>query len=273
MPGLHTEVVGTGRPDFAFLHGLFGRGRNWTGIAQGLAAQGHTSVLFDLPNHGASGWTGEFSYPQMAEAVGDELRLRLGSAARLNVVGHSMGGKVAMLLALSRPELVSGLAVVDIAPAVSEGVDGFGPLIEALRSVDLAGLTSRGQAEATLKPLIPDPGVRQFLLQNLRVRRHPGHPGASQWYWQPNLDLLEASLDRVAGWPDPGTAVYPGPVWWLAGELSDYVAQRYVPAMRALFPELHQVVIPGAGHWVHADNPQAVIDALADLAASAQLRG
>ncbi len=263
MPGLHTEVVGSGRPVFAFLHGLFGRGRNWTGIAQSLAAEGLPSVLFDLPNHGSSAWTGEFSYEAMAAAVGDELDLKLGSAASLIPVGHSMGGKVAMLLALARPHLARALAVIDIAPAYSEGANGFGPLIGALRQVDLASLTSRADAEATLEPLIPDAAVRQFLLQNLRAR--------PRWRWQPNLDLLEDSLDAIAGWPDPGAVSYDGPVLWLTGQESDYVRPEHEPVMKALFPQVRRETVAGAGHWVHADNPQAVISALRGLAESAQV--
>lgn len=263
MPGLHTEVVGAGRPVFAFLHGLFGRGRNWTGIAQALAAQDLPSVLFDLPNHGSSAWTDEFSYEAMAAAVGDELELKLGSAASIIPVGHSMGGKVAMLLALARPRLAKALAVIDIAPAFSEGANGFGPLISALRTVDLGTLASRADAEATLEPLIPDAAVRQFLMQNLRAR--------PQWRWQPNLDLLEANLDGIASWPDPGAASYDGPVLWLTGERSDYVQPEHERVMKQLFPHVHRETVAGAGHWVHADNPDAVVSALQRLAESAQL--
>ena len=263
MPGLHTEVVGSGRPVFAFLHGLFGRGRNWTGVAQALAAEGLPSVLFDLPNHGSSAWTDEFSYEAMAAAVGDELELKLGSAASIIPVGHSMGGKVAMLLALARPRLAKALAVIDIAPAYSEGANGFGPLISALRTVDLESLSSRAEAETALEPLITDPAVRQFLMQNLRARPH--------WRWQPNLDLLEASLEGIAGWPDPGAVSYDGPVLWLTGERSDYVQPEHEPVMKRLFPQVRRETVAGAGHWVHADNPEAVISALQGLADSAQV--
>ncbi len=107
MARLHTVLVGTGRPRFAFLPGLFGRGRNWTQVANGIAEAGFASVLFDLPDHGQSAWTGHFSYPEMARAVAQEIDERLGSAANLILVGHSMGGKVAMLAALNHPELVS----------------------------------------------------------------------------------------------------------------------------------------------------------------------
>lgn len=257
MPGLHTELVGAGRPQLAFLHGLFGRGRNWSGVASALAAQGHPSVLFDLPNHGSSPWTEDFSYQSMADDVAEELRLRLGSAARLSVVGHSMGGKVAMLLALAHPDLVESLAVVDIAPAPSQGIDEFGQLVAALQSVDLSQVTARAQVEEALTSKIPDADTRQLLMQNLRAR--------PRWHWQPNLDLLGSSLDQIAAWPDPGPVSYPGPVLWLRGERSDYVRPEHGEAMRRLFPAVELRTIPDAGHWVHADNPGAVVAELERL--------
>lgn len=258
MSRLRTQLVGTGRPRFAFLHGLFGRGRNWSGIAGALAEQGYASVLFDLPNHGASGWTDEFSYTQMADAVAAEIEERLGSAARLILVGHSMGGKVAMLLALRRPDLVDALVVIDIAPAFSESVDGFPRLVAAMAAVELDRIRSRGDAEAVLAERIAEPAVRQFLLQNLRAK--------PRWHWQANLRLLSARLPEIAGWPDPGPVSYPGPVLWLRGEHSDYVREEHLPAMRRLFPAAELRTVPEAGHWVQADNPAAVIAALAELA-------
>lgn len=258
MVAIHTELVGSGRPRFAILPGLFGRGRNWSGVAAVLADQGLASVLFDLPNHGRSGWTQTFSYPDLADMVAAELELRLGSAAELIVVGHSLGGKVAMLTALRHPQLVSALGVVDIAPAVSDQVAGFAPLVEAMRGLDLSRLESRTQADGLLAASVPDEASRGLLLQNLRRR--------GGWHWQLNLDLLGGSLAQIADWPDPGPVSYPGPTRWLAGERSHYCRPEHLPLMRRLFPAVEQVVIPDAGHWVHADNPDAVIDALIGLA-------
>jgi pimeloyl-ACP methyl ester carboxylesterase len=258
MARLYTELVGSGRPRFAFLHGLFGRGRNWTQVAQALAEAGYPGVLFDLPDHGASAWTPGFSYPGMAAAVADEIDVRLGSAARLIVVGHSMGGKVAMLTALNHPELVSGLAVIDIAPGHSAQVDTFGPLVAAMRSLDFATLGSRAEADERLRAQVPDDAVRLFLLQNLRRK--------GGWHWQPNLAMLGDSLDAIGGWPEVTAAPYPGPVLWLAGENSPYVRPEHEPEMTRLFPAVRTVVVPGAGHWVHADAPDAVIAALLDFA-------
>lgn len=261
MSGLHTELVGTGRPAVIYLHGLFGRGRNWSGIASRIAEAGHPGVLIDLPNHGQSPWTDSIDYRLMTDAVADELQLRLGSAARVAVVGHSMGGKVAMLLALHYPELVSALAVIDIAPADSSASDSFVSLVAALRALELSGLTSRGQADRELAVAIPDPAVRSFLLQNLR--RQPS------WHWQPNLELIASSLDRIRAWPEPQRAAFEGPVGWITGARSPYVQPENVPEMTRLFPAVQRLIIPDAGHWVQADQPEAVTAALLDLLARA----
>jgi pimeloyl-ACP methyl ester carboxylesterase len=259
MASLSFTIVGSGRPRFAFLHGLFGRGRNWTQIAQGLAAQGHASVLFDLPNHGASAWTDTFSYAQMAAALARDIEYRI-SDAPLVLVGHSMGGKVAMLTALTHPQLFAGLAVVDVAPTDSAQVSSFGPYIEAMRSIDLASLNSKAEAEKQLAERVPNPAVRKFLLTNLRER--------SGWHWQPNLELLRASLPELASWPEVGALTYPGPTSWIVGEHSAYYHPEDLALMRRYFPAAEEVVIPGAGHWVHADNPLAVIAAIAELSAA-----
>lgn len=256
---LHTELVGSGRPRFAFLHGLFGRGRNFTQIAHALAAKELPSVLLDLPDHGQSPWTASFSYPAMASAVADEIDERLGSAARLVLVGHSMGGKAAMLVALTRPELVSGLVVVDIAPGRSDQVETFTPLVSAMRSLDLATLGSRAEADERMRPAVPDDSVRLFLLQNLRRK--------GGWHWQPNLALLGDSLAQIGGWPDPGDVRYPGPVLWLTGDRSGYVRPEHEDGMRRLFPAVERRVVADAGHWVHADQPDELVAALVDFAA------
>jgi pimeloyl-ACP methyl ester carboxylesterase len=255
--GLSFDVIGEGRPAFAFLHGLFGRGRNWTQVAKGLAAMGWTSVLFDLPNHGASPWTEHFSYPETAEMVSAEIESRLGPDAQVTLAGHSMGGKVAMLTALAHPRLVSSLAVIDIAPTRSAQVSGFATYFAAMDALDLATLANRGQADRELAARIPDRTVRGFLLTNLR-------PDGG-WHWQPNLRLLEDELDQISAWPDPGDVTYPGPTSWIVGANSPYYRADDLELMRRLFPRVLTVVVPDAGHWVHADNPSAVVQALDEL--------
>lgn len=250
---LFTQLIGAGRPDVVFLHGLFGRGKNWAGIARTLAEHEHTSVLFDLPNHGRSHWTETFDYEAMADEVAAELRLRLGSAAAVTLVGHSMGGKVAMLIALQHPDLVKRLVVVDIAPDISYQVRTSVPLVKAMHDLDLATLQRRSDADAELSGEVDDPAVRQFLLQNLKHVRTPENRNG--WAWELNLGLLGGHLDEVADWPDVGEVSYPGPVLWVAGAESPYIRPEHHDRMHGLFPAVRLVTIPGAGHWVHADAP------------------
>ena len=247
---LHVDHLGPRPPRFAFLHGLLGRGRNWAPIARGLAGHGLGGLLVDLPDHGRSPWTDRFDYDDYADLVGDCLAGLLGGR-RIILVGHSLGGKVAMRLALRRPELLDGLAVVDIGPQPSPGVREFAPALAAMASLDFGTLASRADADAALAPAAPDPAVRRLLLQNLAA--------APAWHWQPNLALLERSLDAIAGWP-PTTGSAEQRVLWLLGGDSSLPCDD--DAMRALFPRAIRTVVSGAGHWVHADQPQAVVDAL-----------
>ncbi|PKQ32751.1 MAG: alpha/beta hydrolase [Actinobacteria bacterium HGW-Actinobacteria-2] len=256
MTGLTLTPVGTQPPRFVFLHGLFGRGRNWTRIAQGLLPHGG-SVLVDLPNHGTSPWTEQISFPGMAQAVNAEVETL---DAPVVLVGHSLGGKVAMWAALSRPELYAGLAVVDISPTDSGQVSAFGPYIAAMQAIDLTTLQSKAEADQLLTAAVPSLAVRQFLLTNLRDR--------GGWHWQPNLELLAASLPELAGWPDAGDRQFVGPTSWIVGGRSHYFRPGDLDTMQRHFPAVGQVVVPDAGHWVHADQPEAVIAALAALSAA-----
>ena len=250
---LFSTTLGTTGPRVVFLHGLFGQGRNWTTVAKALADQAQV-LLVDLPNHGRSAWTESFSYPDMAARVADLLR-RTGGGEAYAVVGHSMGGKVAMTLALHHPEIVARLAVVDVSPVPTAEVSHFARYVEGMRSLDLAALSDRTAADQHLRPYVPDPGIRSFLLQNLR--RDPGRDGG--WRWQMNLALLADQLDTVGSWTDPAAAPYPGPVLWLAGARSGYVRPDYAPAMRALFPRVQLVTVKDAGHWLHSDQPDVFL--------------
>ena len=248
---LHTTRLGEAGPRVLFLHGLFGQGKNWTTLGRSLA-DGARVTLLDLPDHGRSAWSEHLSYPAMAQTVSDALAAE-GDGEPYAVVGHSMGGKVAMALALLRPELVERLVVVDVAPVPTGPMSSFATYVEGMRAVDLEHLADRATAEATLEPFVPDPVIRSFLLQNLRR-------DGSRWRWQMNLRLLGDELSEVAGWPDltgePWRAEpYPGPVLWVRGSASGYVRPEHGPVMRALFPRVQSVAVKGAGHWVHADQP------------------
>ena len=257
-PALHATTVGTSGPQVVFLHGLFGQGKNFTSLAKELAA-GARVTLLDLPDHGRSPWSAAVSYPAMADAVATTLAARAGGGP-VSVVGHSMGGKVGMALALLRPELVERLCVVDVSPVPTGGRSSFAGYVQGMREVDLPRLRDRAAADAALQPRVPDPTVRSFLLQNLRR-------DADGWRWQMNLALLGDELETVMGWPDLAAppysaAPFPGPVLWVRGAESDYVQPEHVPLMRALFPRVQSVVVKGAGHWVHADQPRVVLDVL-----------
>ncbi|MCE1178817.1 MAG: alpha/beta fold hydrolase [Micrococcales bacterium] len=253
---LHSRTVGDQGPRVAFVHGVFGQGRNWTQIAKGLA--GHARcTLIDLPNHGHSPRTEGFSYADMADALATELG-ELASGERWILVGHSMGGKTAMLLALRHPELLAGLVVVDVSPVTYPRGRDFEDYVRLLKALPLERIATRGEADQALAADIPSDSIRGFLLQNLH--RDHGH-----WSWRMNLDLIGESLGELGGWPAeavPEGATYEGPVLWLAGANAAYVTPDYAEPMRALFPTARLVTVKNAGHWVHSEQPQVTIEAL-----------
>jgi esterase len=254
--GLAVTRYGQQGPVIVFLHGLFGQGRNWTTIGKALSGQARV-LLPDLPNHGRSEWTDHISYPEMASAVIQTVG-EIWPDQPVTLVGHSMGGKVAMMMALQQPERVERLCVVDIAPVTYQGLRNFGDYVRGMRHLDLSHLTERAEADRQLQPDVPDPVVRSFLLQNLRrgpATHRPGQADA-RWHWQMNLELLGAHLQDLGGWPETPHPPYPGPVLWLAGATSDYVRPEFVPIMRSLFPRAQLMKIKDAGHWVHADKPE-----------------
>lgn len=250
---LKTTTLGERGPRIAFLHGLFGQGKNWTQAAKALATD-HRATLIDLPNHGQSPWTDEFSYAAMADDVERALRA-IGGDDRWTVLGHSMGGKVAMLMALGRPELVDRLIVVDMSPVSYGGLTSFDEYIEGMQAMNLAAIRSRSDADHAAQQWVSNPGVRAFLLQNLRRTDHG-------WHWQMNLDLLGRSLTDLGDWPGWHGDSYDGPVLWVAGEKSDYVKAEYGDEMRRLFPRVRAVTIKGAGHWPHSEKPDVFLSTI-----------
>ncbi|WP_116452032.1 alpha/beta fold hydrolase [Blastococcus litoris] len=263
---LATRTVGESGPHVVFVHGLFGQGKNWTTIAKGLA-DGHRVTLVDLPNHGHSPWTDRVDYQDMAALLAAELE---GLGEPVTLVGHSMGGKVAMTLALRRPELLRALVVVDIAPVEyplqggrtddpDEEASPFAAFIEAMKAMDLGSLASRADADAALLTAVPSRMVRSFLLQSL-VREGAGGDG---WRWRLNLDLLGRDLGELRGFPEPPDgASFDGPVLWIAGANSTYVLDEDRPHMDALFPATRLVRIKNAGHWVHSEQPEIFLETL-----------
>ncbi|MDO5646677.1 alpha/beta fold hydrolase [Paracoccus sp. (in: a-proteobacteria)] len=232
------------------VHGLFGQGRNLGAQARRLA-QTRRVVLADMRNHGASPHSDDNSYAAMA---GDLAELIADLGGRVDLVGHSMGGKASMVLALTHPELVRRLVVMDIAP-IAYGHSQT-THIDAMESVDLSHLTRRSDADARLAERVPDPGIRAFLLQNLDLRAQPLE-------WRLNLRALREHMPQLVGWPDGLPAgTFPGKTLMLRGDRSDYVTTQGEAAARHYFPQSRIVTLKNAGHWLHADSPEAVADTL-----------
>lgn len=257
MTDLHAIEIGHGPQRVVFLHGLFGQGKNFGTVAKLLADQA-TSTLLDLPNHGRSPWTEYFDYHLFADLVANDLvELRAGHEP-VTLAGHSMGGKVAMQLALSHPQLIKGLVVIDMSPVDRGDPSEFQHYADTMLALDLSTIRSRSDADAALREPVPSTVTRSFLLQNL----HRGE-GPDGWRWLPNLKLLANSMEQMSGWPDQQGRQWDGPVLWLAGGRSRFIGDEHLPAMTALFPNVRLEVVPDAGHWVHAEQPQAVADAIA----------
>lgn len=255
---LHSTLVGEGDGTVVvFLHGLFGRGRNFGTAARAMQPQ-LRALLVDLPNHGSSPWTDRVDYAEMADAVAEHLRAGVAAQGPVHVVGHSMGGKTAMTLALAHPELVDRLVVEDVGPTGTGETSEFEHLLGALARIDLDGLDSMGDADRQLARDVPQPTLRGFLLQNLR-RDLEGRLA-----WQPNLDVLRRDLPVITGDIPQlgGEAVFDGPVLWVAGADSDYVTEEAEPLMRAHFPQTRRVTVKGATHWVHSQQPDVFAEVL-----------
>jgi esterase len=235
-------------PPVVILHGLFGSKRNWTSVAERLA-QTRRVLSVDLRNHGDSPWSREHDYRALAEDVAELIGAEAGGPAA--VIGHSMGGKVAMVLALTRPQLVDRIVAVDIPPARSAGTPiGF---VRAMQAVPLERCSRRSDVDEALAEAVPDARVRQFLLTNL-VRRPDG------FAWTVNLAAIERHFDDILDFPDL-TAEPPflKPALFLVGGRSAYVRPEHHAAIRRLFPAAEIAVVEQAGHWVHAEAPAAFL--------------
>jgi pimeloyl-ACP methyl ester carboxylesterase len=251
--GLHTAAIGDHGSPIVFCHRLLGPGKNRTPIAKAFAAD-HRTLLVDLPHHGRSRWDEHFDFVEIADQVAG----LLSADDPVTLVGHSLGGKVAMVLALRHRTLVERLCVVDVSPVGYDRMSEFAGYIDTMQQLDLASLRQRSDAEAALEDAVPNPTVRSFLLQNLRR-------DGDSWHWQVNLDVLGRDLAEVSGWPEAelaGEAPYQGPVLWLGGARSDYVRDEYAADMDRWFPHNRRVTVKNAGHWVHSEQPEVFVEVL-----------
>lgn len=247
---LSTTVHGTDsdHPALLIAHGLFGSARNWGAIARRLALHRRV-VTVDMRNHGNSAWNERHDYTAMAADLAEVIASQAG---RMDVLGHSMGGKAAMALALTEPERVRRLIVADIAPvAYTHSQIGY---VKAMQGLDLSGITRRAQADAALAESVPDPATRAFLLQSLVLE-----DGRAEW--KLNLDALGAEMPKIMDFPAI-EAQFAGPTLFLTGAGSDYVQPAHRARILALFPGAEHNSLVGAGHWLHADAPNAFIAAV-----------
>ena len=246
------EQYGTGKP-VLILHGLFGSGRNWQAVAKRLADR-HRVYTLDLRNHGASPWADSMSYREMAEDV--HAFIRKQQLGPVTLIGHSMGGKVAMVLALENAARVQRLIVVDIAPVNYE--HSFLPYVQAMQELNLPDLKRRDDADQALHQRIPDTPIRMFLLQNLVFRQQ-------HFDWRINLAALAGSSGELTAFPDVGSRRYEGPALFVHGGDSTYLQPPHRPVIERLFPRARIEAVPGAGHWVHVDQPAHFIELLRDF--------
>jgi esterase len=235
-------------PPVVLLHGLFGAARNFGAIQRAVAPRFRV-VALDLRNHGDSPHEPDMRYPTLAADVRETL-LSLG-IERAAVVGHSMGGKTAMAMALRWPDLVGRLLVADIAPVNYQ--HGNDTIADAMVAIPLTASLTRQQADAALADAVPRADIRAFLLQNLRFGTGP--------HWRIGLPEIAAAVPDLEGWNGvPGA--YTGPTLFVTGANSDYVLPEHRPIIRTQFPKARFVAVKNAGHWVHADNPAGFLSVL-----------
>ena len=244
------EATGEG-PPVVILHGLFGSSRNWRSVAKALASH-HRVYCVDLRNHGESPWAESMTYAEMA----DDVRMLMGSERldRPVVIGHSMGGKTAMALALETPAAIGRLIVVDIAPV--SYADRFTEYLQAMQAVDTQSLTKRADAAQLMANKIADADVVGFLMQNLV-------PRDDHFDWRLNLAAIGNAIPVLRGFPEELLMrCFRGPTTLIRGSLSDYVKSADLEVFEEAFPNTRVIDIDGAGHWVHADKPVEFLAAL-----------
>ena len=244
---LNAIEMGQGRP-VVLMHGLFGAARNFRGIQRSLAPWFRVIAL-DMRNHGESPHAVDMRYTTQAEDVRETL-LSLGIAEAV-IVGHSMGGKAAMALALRWPEMASRLLVSDIAPVIYQHSNAL--TASAMQAVPLTASLTRRNADAFLSEAVSDAQLRQFLLQNLIFGPEPR--------WRIGLSEITSAISELEGWPQL-SAIYQKPSLFVVGARSNYVLPQHRQTIKILFPSARFIIVKKAGHWVHVDDPQTFLSVL-----------
>ena len=250
---LNFKKIGEGKP-FIILHGLFGMGDNLQSFSKSLTTHGYMVYLVDLRNHGQSPHDDLFNYNVMSDDVAELIESE--KLFKPIVFGHSLGGKVAMQLAISHPHVASTIIVVDIAPH-SYPVH-HQKIIEALKSIDLQHTKSRGEAEKELAVQLKDNSTRQFLLKNLYWKNK------DELAWRFNLTAIDIQIEEV-GKPTESDFPVSLPVLFIKGEQSDYIDSSKFDEFKKTFTNARLVTIPNAGHWIHADNPNDLHKAILEF--------
>ena len=244
---LASHDFGKHGPPMMILHGLFGSSRNWRGFALKFENEFRIWTL-DLRNHGDSPHSFQMNYHLMSEDVFEFVGSR--QLSKFGVLGHSMGGKTAMQMALDAPQQIRFLVVADIAPVSYTHQDQHQELITVMKQLDLSGIKLISQAEELLKIKIPDTSLRKFLLMNLKSDQ-------KGMVWRLGLNGIERSLKHLLGVPGETGQVFEGPSLFIGGENSNYLHPKYHPEVRRLFPNSRIVVLKQAGHWLHAEQPES----------------
>ncbi len=250
---LHYQQYGAGEP-LVILHGLFGSSKNWQSLAKQFSEY-FSVYTVDLRNHGLSFHDDEMNYSVMAD---DVIRL-LGSLGlpAFNLLGHSMGGKVAMILANNNPDMISKLVVADIAPVAYQ--HHHNGLLEPIMVLPLVDIDSRASADAALKPAIPDPMLRGFLLQNLARE-------GDSWRWKVNWPAIDRHMSELTGFPlSESDWLIDIPTLFMRGENSDYIGTDEVTEIEGHFSDARIETLEQAGHWLHAERPQEFLKMVSDF--------
>ncbi len=244
---LNFKKTGQGE-SLIILHGLFGSADNWYSIAKELG-NNYTLYLVDLRNHGDSPQSDEWNFKVMTEDLAKMMADEKLDAAHL--MGHSMGGKVVMNFALQHPEKVKKLIVADISPR--HYPVHHQKILEGLNAVDLKQLKSRKEAEDILADYIPEAGIRQFLLKSL------GRDDEGKFIWKINLPVITENIENV-GEALKGDKTFDNPTLFMGGANSDYIGEEDKADISRFFPNSNIIHLKNAGHWLHAEQPEAVIE-------------